>query len=53
MGGGWGYNFSGGGGVKCWTSLKFRFPTIIIFVAFWAGGKNSRDCLEEKYGNSG
>ena len=38
-------------GVKFWTSQKFRFPIIIIFVIFWTGGKNSLDCLEKKYGN--
>ena len=36
-----------------WTSQKFRFPTIIIFVIFWTGGKNSLDYLEKKYGNIG
>ena len=41
----WGYKF--------WTSQKFRFPTIIIFVIFLAGGKNSPDYLEKKYGNIG
>ena len=45
-----GYKFRG---VKIWTSQKFRFPTIIIFVIFWTGGKNSLDCLEKKYGNIG
>ena len=34
-------------------SKKFRFPTIIIFVIFWTGGKNSPDYLEKKYGNIG
>ena len=29
------------------------FPTIIIFVIFWTGGKYSLDCLEKKYGNIG
>ena len=24
-----------------------RFPTIIIFVIFWTGGKNSLDCFEK------
>ena len=38
-------------GVKVWTSQKFRFPTIIIFVILWLGGKNSLDYLEKKYGN--
>ena len=28
------------GGYKFWTSQKFGFPTIIIFVIFWTGGKN-------------
>ena len=28
-------------GEKSWTSHMFRFPTIIIFVTFWTGGKNS------------
>ena len=41
----WGYKF--------WTSQKFRFPTIIIFVIFLTGGKNSSDYLEKKYGNIG
>ena len=41
------------GGYKFWTSQKFTFPTIIIFVVFWTGGKNSPDCLEKKYGNMG
>ena len=41
------------GGKKIWTSQKFRFPTIIIFVIFWTGGKNSSDNLENKYGNIG
>ena len=40
-------------GYKFWTSQKFRFPTIIMFVIFWTGGKNSLDCLEKKYGNIG
>ena len=40
-------------GYKFWTSQKFRFPTIIIFVIFWTGGKNSSDYLEKKYGNIG
>ena len=42
-----------GGGVKFWTSQMFRSPTIIIFVIFWSGGKNSLDYLEKKYGNIG
>ena len=45
-------NFGGtnlGGGF--WTSEKFRFPTIIILVIFWTGGKNLSDYLEKKYGN--
>ena len=29
----------------------FRFPTSIIFVIFWTGGKNSLDYLEKMYGN--
>ena len=38
----------GGGSVKIlvykfWTSQKFIFPTIIIFLVFWTGGKNSLD----------
>ena len=33
----WGYKL--GGGYKFWTSQKFRFPTIIIFVIFWTEGK--------------
>ena len=48
--GGGGGNF---GGQKFWTSQKFRFPTIIIFVIFWTRGTNSLDCLEKKYGNIG
>ena len=36
-----GYNFFLGGGFKFRTSQKFRFPTIIIFVIFGTGGKNS------------
>ena len=36
------------GGVEFWTSQKFRFPTIIIFVIFWTGGKNSLYYLEKK-----
>ena len=48
-------NFGGTnlGWYKFLTSQKFRFPTIIIFVIFWTGGKNSPDCLEKKYGNIG
>ena len=46
----WGYRFRG---VKIWTSQKFRFSTIIIFVIFWTGGKNSLDYTEKKYGNIG
>ena len=38
-------------GVQILDPQKFRFPTIIIFVIFWTGGKNSLDCLEKKYGN--
>ena len=34
-----------------WASQRFRFPTSIIFVIFWTGGKNSPNCLEKKYGN--
>ena len=41
------------GGEKFWTSQKFRFPSIIIFLIFWSGGKNSLDYLEKKYGNIG
>ena len=52
-----GNNFGGTnlGGYKFWTSQKFRqaFPTIIIFLIFWTGGKNSLDYLEKKYGNIG
>ena len=48
--------FSGGknsggtniGGKNFGPLKKFRFPTIIIFVIFWTGGKNSPDCLEKK-----
>ena len=51
----------GGGGILrvqiwgegFWTSQKFRFPTIIMFVIFWTGGKNSSDYIEKKYGNIG
>ena len=53
----------GGGGelLKNWKGVKIlnlcfqlsRFPTIIIFVIFWTGGKNSLDYLEKKYGNIG
>ena len=48
----------GGGGVKNFGGTnfgpqKFRFSTIIIFVIFWTGGKNSLDYLEKKYGNIG
>ena len=39
--------------VKFWTSQKFRFPTVIIFVIFWTGGKNSLYYLEKKYGDIG
>ena len=48
-------NFEGTnlGGYKFWTSQKFRFSTIIIFVMFGNGGKNSLDYLEKKYGNIG
>ena len=51
----WGYKFRGYkfGGYEFWISRKFRFPTIIISVIFWTGGKNSLDCLEKKYGNIG
>ena len=41
------------GRLKFWIYQKSRFPTIIIFVIFWTGGKNSIDCLEKKYGNIG
>ena len=40
-------------GKKFWTSQKFRFSTIIIFVIFWTGAKNSSDYLEKKYDNIG
>ena len=55
MGGGGVNNFGGTnlGGYKFWTSQKFRFSIIIIFVIFWTGGKNSLDYLEKKYGNIG
>ena len=43
----------GGGGCKNFGPQKFTFPTIIIFVIFWKGGKNSLDYLEKKYGNIG
>ena len=42
-----------GGGGKNFGPLKFRFPTIIIFVIFWTGGKNSLDYLGKKYSNIG
>ena len=38
-------------GYKFWTSQKFRFPTITIFLVIWTGGENSIDYLEKKYGN--
>ena len=41
------------GGLKFWTSQKFRFSTIIIFLIFWTGGKNSLDYLVKKYGKIG
>ena len=40
-------------GEKFWTSQKFKFPTIIIFLIFWNGDKNSSDYLKKKYGNIG
>ena len=47
MGGGglkfWGYRFRG---YEFWTSQKFRFPTITIYITFWTGGKNSLDTLK-------
>ena len=43
--------FFWGGGF--WTSQKFRFPTIIIFVIFWTRGKDLLDYLEKKYSNIG
>ena len=43
-----GYKFKG---VKILDFSKVRFPTIIILVIFWTGGKNSSDYLEKKYGN--
>ena len=46
----WGYKFRG---VQIFDLSKFRFPTIIIFVIFWTGSKNSLDYLEKKYGNIG
>ena len=49
MGGGGGKNFGG----RNFGPLKFRFPTIIIFVIFWTGAKNSPDYLKKKYGNIG
>ena len=39
-------------GGKNFGPLK-SFPTIIIFVIFWTGGKNLPDCLEKKCGNIG
>ena len=47
------YGGTNSGGQTFWTSQKFRFPIIIIFVIFLTGGKNSPDCLEKKYGNIG
>ena len=54
MGGGGVEDFGGTnlGGGGFWISQKFWFPTIIIFLIFWTGGKNSSDYLEKKYGNS-
>ena len=46
-------HLNGGGGGRFWTSQKFGFPTIITFVIFWTGSKNSLDYLEKKYGNIG
>ena len=43
----------GRGGEGFWTSKRFRFPIIIIFVIFWTGSKNLLDYLEKKYGNIG
>ena len=37
----WGINFG--------PLQKFRFPTIIIFPAFWARGKNLPNHPEKKY----
>ena len=33
--------------------LSQKFPTIIIFVIFWTGGKNSLNYFEQKYGKIG
>ena len=32
---------------------KLKFPTIIIFPAFWAEGKNLPNRPKKKYGNIG
>ena len=40
-------------GVKISHLQSLRFPTIIIFVIFHTGGKNSLDYLENKHGNIG
>ena len=34
-------------GYKFWNSQKFRFSTMIKFVIFWTGGKNSLDYLQK------
>ena len=34
-----------------YSGIQFRFPTIIVFVIFWTGGKNSLDYLKKKNGN--
>ena len=39
-------------GVKI-LDLPKVIPTIIIFVIFWTGGKNSLDYLQKKYDNIG
>ena len=49
-----GKNFGGTKlGGKNFGPQKFRFSTIIVFVIFWTGSKNSLDYLEKKYGNIG
>ena len=46
-----GYKSGGRGVGEFWASQKFRFPTIIIFVISWTGGKSLLDYLEKNYGN--
>ena len=37
----------GGGGVKSFETLKFRFPRVITFPTPYGGGKNLPDRLEK------